>query len=82
MCAAAVNCRVLKRETEETLEDEEQRAFNWLNKLNDEINQKKNKATIASWNYATNITDENQRINNEVSAELAKEYKVGVIFNG
>lgn len=69
---------VTKRETggAETLVEEEVRARLLVDKLSDEINLKKNRETIASWNYVSNITDENQKISNEVSVEMAKEYKV------
>lgn len=81
ICATAnVNCGITKRETTESLADEETRALEWYAKLNDEINLKKNKEAIASWAYASNITDENQKVQLDVSSELAKEYKVSSIF--
>lgn len=70
---------VAKRETTaESVEEEEARAFTWYAKLNDEINAMKNRDAVASWNYASNITDKNQKISLDVSAELAKQFKVSI----
>lgn len=62
--------------TTETVAEEEERVCAWIDDLDDEINSMRNKGVIASWNYESNITDENQRISNDVSAEIAKEFKV------
>lgn len=73
-----IDCGLIKRETttpNETIAEEEARILPWVDQLSTELNLKKNRGTIASWNYASNITDENQKASNEVSAELAAEYK-------
>lgn len=62
--------------TTETVTEEEERVCAWIEDLDDEINSMRNRGVIASWNYESNITDENQRISNDVSAEMAKEFKV------
>lgn len=51
---------------------EEIAAAEYLQNLNKAIAKHTNKETEASWNYASNINDENERIKNEVSAEVAK----------
>lgn len=67
---------ISKRDATESIKDEEKRAAVRINELNDILNALKNKGVVSSWAYASNITDENQKINNEVSAELAVETKV------
>lgn len=74
--AISANGGVAKREAIESVTEEEARALAWIADLNDEINLKKNKGAISGWKYASNITDENEKENNKVSLELAKELKV------
>lgn len=47
-------------------------ASEYLVNLNKQLALKTNLETVASWNYASNITDENEARKNEVSAEVAK----------
>lgn len=76
-----VSCGVVIRKREaETIEQEEVRAKEWITKLNQELNVKKNIATIAAWSYASNITDYNMKIKNEIATETAKYYKVNSCF--
>lgn len=70
-----------KREATETINEEEARALAWIAELDEEINLKKNKGAISGWKYASNITDENEKENNKVSLELAKELKVSEILS-
>lgn len=44
--------------------------------FNVERDEQLNKQTIASWAYGSNITDHNERVMNDVSAEGAKFIKV------
>lgn len=64
------------RAVDQALEDEEITAQDFMSELNDEYNRRKNIETIAAWAYASNITDENEKLKNDVSAENAKYYKV------
>lgn len=64
------------RAVDQALEDEEITAQDFMTELNEEYNRRKNIETIAAWAYASNITDENEKIKNDVSAENAKYYKV------
>lgn len=47
-------------------------ATEYIENLNKEIARRTNLETEASWAYASNINDENERRKNEVSAEVAK----------
>ncbi|XP_013104589.2 angiotensin-converting enzyme [Stomoxys calcitrans] len=47
-------------------------ATEYLENINKELAQHTNVETEASWAYASNITDENERVRNEISAENAK----------
>ncbi|XP_037927250.1 angiotensin-converting enzyme [Teleopsis dalmanni] len=51
---------------------EEIAAAEYLDNLNKEIAKRTNIETEASWAYASNINDENERKKNEISAEVAK----------
>lgn len=66
----------VKRDAEESLEAEEARVKQWMGELNKELIMMANREAIASWNYASNITDATQKIMNDVSAEIALERKV------
>lgn len=80
LTTTANSLAIKKRETGETLAQEEHRVYQWVDELSGVLNELKNRGAIASWSYASNITDENQKISNEVSAETAKEYKVNTGF--
>uniref|UniRef100_A0A1L8DR16 Angiotensin-converting enzyme n=1 Tax=Nyssomyia neivai TaxID=330878 RepID=A0A1L8DR16_9DIPT len=69
-----VSCAVLKK-SGETPEEEESRAVLRLKEINEELNRKKNYNTVAAWAYASNITEENLKLMNDVSVETAKYYK-------
>lgn len=56
--------------------EEEIRAKKFITGLNNEFNQNDRRKMIASWNHDSNITDENEKIKNEVEAEVAKYYQV------
>lgn len=62
---------------DQKIEEEEIRAQQFMTELNDELNRRKNIEMIASWQYASNITDENEKIKNEVAFDNAKFTKVG-----
>uniref|UniRef100_A0A1L8EGD2 Angiotensin-converting enzyme n=1 Tax=Haematobia irritans TaxID=7368 RepID=A0A1L8EGD2_HAEIR len=47
-------------------------ATEYLQNINKELAKHTNVETEASWAYASNITDENERLRNEISAENAK----------
>lgn len=47
------------------------RAQELLDKINKEYGEWNNKASIAAWNYASNLTDENLSVQLNVSAEVA-----------
>ncbi|XP_073823622.1 angiotensin converting enzyme [Musca autumnalis] len=47
-------------------------ATEYLQNINKELAKHTNIETEASWAYASNITDENERVRNEISAENAK----------
>lgn len=51
---------------------EEIQAKEYLENLNKELAKRTNVETEAAWAYASNITDENEKKKNEISAELAK----------
>jgi len=52
-------------------EEVEARAREFMSKLNDELNDRQNRLTEASWAYASNITEFNLNRRNELSAEHA-----------
>lgn len=58
------------------IEEEEIRAQVHLNELNDILNQRKSVESTAQWNYESNITDYNQKRQEEISEENAEYYKV------
>uniref|UniRef100_A0A6B2E7X0 Angiotensin-converting enzyme n=1 Tax=Phlebotomus kandelakii TaxID=1109342 RepID=A0A6B2E7X0_9DIPT len=66
-----VGAAVLKK-SGETLEEEETRAEQRLKEINEELDRKKNINTVASWAYASNITDENLKHMSNVYIENAK----------
>lgn len=70
------------RAVDQALEDEEITAQDFMSELNEEYNRRKNIETIAAWAYASNITDENEKLKNDVSAENAKFYKVSKMLCG
>ncbi|KAF2896394.1 hypothetical protein ILUMI_09783 [Ignelater luminosus] len=57
------------------IEEEEIRARAYIQLLNEKTAKRANEASIANWNYASNITDENLKKQLEVSARVAKETK-------
>ncbi|XP_060649906.1 angiotensin-converting enzyme [Drosophila nasuta] len=56
----------------QALVKEEIQAKEYLENLNKELAKRTNVETEASWAYASNINDENEKKKNEISAELAK----------
>lgn len=78
-CIAIASGAVLKK-SGETLEEEEARAEQRLREINEELDRKKNINTVASWAYASNITESSLKNMNEISVETAKYYKVS-LFN-
>ncbi|XP_068150839.1 angiotensin-converting enzyme [Drosophila tropicalis] len=56
----------------QALVKEEIQAKEYLENLNKELAKRTNVETEAAWDYASNITDENEKKKNEISAELAK----------
>ncbi|XP_055703500.1 angiotensin-converting enzyme-like isoform X2 [Phlebotomus papatasi] len=73
-CIAIASGAVLKK-SGETLEEEEARAEQRLREINEELDRKKNINTVASWAYASNITESNLKNMNDISVETAKYYK-------
>lgn len=67
---------VVYAEEEKNVEQLELEAKEYMQTLNDDLNERTNKATEASWAYATNITDHNLEVKNKLSEENAKFYKV------
>lgn len=61
---------------DQSIEEEEIRAQVYLNELNDVLNQRKNAESLAQWNYEANLTDYNQKRQEEVNADNAEYYKV------
>nr|BAM69203.1 hypothetical protein [Lutzomyia ayacuchensis] len=70
---ALVSCAVLKK-SGETIDEEEARAAVRLKEINEELDRKKNINTLASWAYASNITETNLKSMNDVAVETAKYY--------
>jgi len=56
----------------QALVKEEIQAKEYLQNLNKELAKRTNVETEAAWAYGSNITDENEKKKNEISAELAK----------
>jgi len=56
----------------QALVKEEIQAKEYLENLNKELAKRTNVETEAAWAYGSNITDENEKKKNEISAELAK----------
>lgn len=54
---------------------EEQKATAFLNKYNTIVPQEDYKSTVASWNYATNLTSYNKEVKTNVSLALSALYK-------
>lgn len=65
---------------DQELENEEILAQDYMNELNGELARCSNLEVIAEWNYASNITDENEKIKTELSAKNAEFYKVKNVF--
>ncbi|CAG9827807.1 unnamed protein product [Diabrotica balteata] len=57
------------------IEEEEAAGYNFIRATNKKSEENLNKATIADWNYASNITDINLEISLNVSAEVAQQDK-------
>ncbi|GAB0091084.1 Angiotensin-converting enzyme [Sergentomyia squamirostris] len=74
LIAIAQGAAVVKK-VGENLEEEELRAVNRLKEINEELDRRKNINTLASWAYASNITEENLKKMNDVSLETAQYYK-------
>lgn len=61
---------------DQNIEEEEIRAKAYLDELNDELNERKNKQTIVEWNFNTNVTKENEERKDAIAAENAEFFKV------
>lgn len=61
---------------EKTVDQLELEAKEYMTTLNNELNERTNKLTEASWAYASNITDHNLEVRNKMSEENAKFLKV------
>uniref|UniRef100_A0A336LZ65 Angiotensin-converting enzyme n=1 Tax=Culicoides sonorensis TaxID=179676 RepID=A0A336LZ65_CULSO len=57
---------------EKTIEQLELEASEYMKTLNEELNDRQNKLTEASWAYASNITDHNLEVRNKMSEDQAK----------
>ncbi|XP_063699461.1 angiotensin-converting enzyme-like [Culicoides brevitarsis] len=54
------------------IDQKELEALDYMKTLNDDLNERTNKLTEASWAYASNITDHNLEVRNRMSEEHAK----------
>lgn len=63
---------------DQALEDEEISAQDFMSELNVEIDRRRNIEVQADWNYATNLTDANEKRKTEISAENAEFLKVSI----
>lgn len=61
---------------DQNIEEEEIRARAYLDELNDELNERRCKETIAEWNFNSNITKENEERLDKIAAENAEFHKV------
>lgn len=61
---------------DQDIEEEEIRAQAFLDRIGDELVQRRNLDAIVNWEYASNITDHNEKRKNEVAADNAKYAKV------
>lgn len=61
---------------DQELENEEILAQDYMNELDGQLLHANNIEVTAEWNYASNITDENEKIKTEISAKNAEFYKV------
>ena len=43
----------------------------FLSDYDEKLQKLNTKSTLAAWNYYTNLTDENEKINNEASLEVS-----------
>lgn len=64
---------------DQNIEEEEIRAQSFLDELNEELNHRRSVASIAEWNYNTNITTENEKRKTVIAAENAEFYKVHIL---
>ena len=67
---------------DQNIEEEEIRARAYLDELNDELNERKNKQVIAEWNFNTNITKQNEEYKDTIAAENAEYSKVCAFYTG
>jgi len=58
-----------------SIEEEEYEARNFLILLNRESEKDANRAALANWNYASNLTEENLKAQLDVTKEIAKNEK-------
>lgn len=65
---------------DQNIEEEEIRARAFLDELNDELNERKNRQTLAEWDFNSNITDANQKRKDEIAAENAVFTKVRILI--
>lgn len=63
----ALSCAIVVAVDQE-LEDEELRAEEYMDVLNEELEHQANIVVEANWQYASNITDENERLKNEAAS--------------
>lgn len=76
LCSFQISCRASAITDDERLDEEEIAAEQFINAFNIELNAHINKERIASWAYASNITDHNLGVMNDASADEAKFTKV------
>lgn len=65
---------------DQNIEEEEIRARAYLDQLNDELNERKNKQVTVEWNFNVNITKYNEEQKDAVGAENAEYFKVCAFY--
>lgn len=60
-----------KFNTADAVGDEEIHAKEFLDDLNTRLTENLAKQTVAEWNYESNITDENEKLQSDITAENA-----------
>lgn len=66
---------------DQLIEEEEIRAQTFIDELEAELIQRRYLDVVANWDYASNITDYNEKRKNEVSADNARFAKVNAPIN-
>lgn len=65
---------------DQLIEEEEIRAQTFIEEFEEEMIQRRYLDVVANWDYASNITDYNEKRKNEVSADNARFAKVNALI--